>query len=83
MDKKYSREEIVCAVYNILETEFEIDKTMLKEEADLFQDLDLDSIDLVDLAVRLQKYTDKRLSPEEFKKIKTVKDIADTLYAMV
>ena len=83
MDKKFSKEEIYTTLCQILETEFEIDKALLNEDANLFEDLDLDSIDAVDLAVRLQKYTDKRLSPEEFKKIRTIKDVVETLYSLL
>ena len=83
MDKKYSKEEIFTNICKILETEFEIDKSLLKEESNLFTDLDLDSIDVVDLAVRLQQYTDKRLSPEEFKQIRTLKDVVETLYSLL
>lgn len=83
MDKKYSKEEIFTNICNILESEFEIDKSLLKEDSNLFTDLDLDSIDVVDLAVRLQQYTDKRLTPEEFKQIRTLKDVVDTLYSLL
>ena len=83
MDKKFSKEEIFNNLCAILEAEFEIDKSLLKSDADLFKDLDLDSIDMVDLAVRLQQYTDKRLTPEEFKKIRTVNDIVETVYSMI
>ena len=83
MDKKFSKEEIFNNLCTILEAEFEVDKSLLKADADLFKDLDLDSIDMVDLAVRLQQYTDKRLTPEEFKKIRTVNDIVETLYSMI
>ena len=83
MDKKFSKEEIFVKLCQILETEFEIDKSLLKEDANLFDDLDLDSIDIVDIAVRLQQYTEKRLSPEEFKQIKTINDIVETLYTLM
>ena len=83
MDKNFSKEEIFDNLCKILETEFEIEKSLLKENANLFEDLDLDSIDVVDLAVRLQQYTQKRLSPEEFKRIKTIKDVVDTLYSLI
>lgn len=83
MNKKFSKEEIFDNLCKILETEFEIDKSLLNENANLFDDLDLDSIDVVDLAVRLQQYTQKRLSPEEFKQIKTIKDVVDTLYSLI
>ena len=83
MDKKYSKEDIYNKLCEILEEEFEIEKSLINPEANLFTDLELDSIDVVDLAVRLQQYTDKRLSPEEFKQIRTLKDVVDTDYNLV
>lgn len=83
MDKKYSKEEIYNRLCEILENEFEIDKSMINGEANLYSDLDLDSIDAVDMAVRLQQFTDKRISPEEFKQIKTLNDVVDTVYKLI
>ena len=83
MDKKYSKEEIYNKLCEILEEEFEIDKTLLNSDANLFTDLDLDSIDAVDLAVRLQQFTDKRISPEEFKQIRTLNDVVEAIYNLV
>ena len=83
MDKKYSKEEIYSKLCEILAEEFEIDKSLMNNDANLFTDLDLDSIDAVDLAVRLQQYTDKRISPEEFKKIRTLSDVVETIYSLL
>ena len=83
MDKKYSKEEIRKKLCEILLSEFEVDKEKLNNSANLFEDLDLDSIDAVDLVVRLQQFTEKRISPEDFKRIKTVDDVVDTLYEMI
>ncbi len=83
MDKKYSKEEIFNKLCEILEEEFEVDKSLLVPEANLFTDLELDSIDAVDLAVRLQQFTEKRISPEEFKKIRTLNDIVETIYKLL
>ncbi|MCR5261973.1 MAG: acyl carrier protein [Candidatus Gastranaerophilales bacterium] len=83
MDKKYSKEEIYQKICEILTEEFEIEQTKIKDDANLFTDLDLDSIDAVDMAVRLQQFTDKRISPEEFKQIKTVKDVVEAVYKLV
>ncbi|MBQ1612556.1 MAG: acyl carrier protein [Alphaproteobacteria bacterium] len=83
MDKKYSKEEIYNKLCEILEDEFEIDKSLMKREANLFTDLDLDSIDAVDLAVRLQQFTDKRISPEEFKQIRTLNDVVEAIYDLL
>jgi len=83
MDKKYSKEEIYNKLCEILEEEFEIDKSLLNINADLFNDLDLDSIDAVDLAVRLQQFTDKRISPAEFKQIRTLNDVVEAIYNLL
>ena len=83
MDKKFSKEEIFNKICEILEEEFEIEKSMLTPEANVFTDLELDSIDAVDLAVRLQQFTDKRISPEDFKQIRTLDDVAQTVYNLL
>lgn len=55
--------------------DFEIAPEKLTLDANLFEDLELDSIDAVDLAVKLQEFTEKKISPENFKQIRTVNDV--------
>ncbi len=83
MGNKYSKEEIFEAVKNILIEELEINENDITLEANLFEDLDLDSIDAVDIAVRMQKFTDKKLSPSEFKKIRTVGDVVNAVFGLL
>lgn len=83
MDKNFSKEEIFNKICEILKTEFEIDEALLKPEANLFSQLKLDSIDAVDLAVRLQQFTDKRISPEDFRRILTLNDVVETVYNLL
>ena len=83
MGKKYSKEDIYNKFCEILEEEFEIEKSLLNADANLFTDLELDSIDAVDLAVRLQQFTDKRISPEEFKQIRTLNDVVEAIYSII
>jgi acyl carrier protein len=52
-------------------------------EADLFADLGLDSIDAVDLAIKLQEMTGKRVKPQEFKSIRTVGDVVATVQQLL
>ena len=59
----------------ILVETFEIDPAGIMPSANLFEDLDLDSIDAVDLAIKLQEITNKRIKPQEFKAIRTVGDV--------
>ena len=63
----------------ILVDDFEIAPEKLTHEANLFEDLELDSIDAVDLAVKVQYFTEKKIPPENFKKIKTIDDVVDTI----
>ncbi len=83
MDKKYTKEQIYEKLCEIISEEFETDKELIKPESNLFEDLDLDSIDAVDLAVRLQQFIDKRISPEEFKQIRTVNDVVEAVYSLL
>ena len=80
---KYTRDDIFDKLESILVDDFEIEPEKLVPEANLFEDLDLDSIDAVDIAVRMQKFTDKKLSPEEFKKIRTVNDVVEAVYGLL
>jgi len=78
-----TKDKILKELTAILVDELEVSENKVTLEADLFEDLDLDSIDAVDIAVRMQKFTDKKLSPEEFKKIRTVNDVVEAVYALL
>ena len=83
MAEKFTKDEIFDELKKILVEELEIAEDDVKLEANLFEDLDLDSIDAVDIAVRMQKFTDKKLSPAEFKQIRTVNDVVEAVYALL
>ena len=68
-------QEILDKLKSILHEEFEIDPEQIKPETNLFEELDLDSIDAVDLAIKLQEMTGKRIKPETFKSVRTVSDV--------
>ncbi len=70
-----NQEEILNKVSQILEELFEIDPEDIKPEANLYTDLDIDSIDAVDLVVELKKMTGKKIKPEDFKSARTVQDV--------
>ena len=67
--------EILDHLRRILEETFEIDPARVELDTNLFTDLDLDSIDAVDLAIKLQELTGKRIKPEEFKTVRSVADV--------
>ena len=74
-----TKEEILGRINDVLSGEFEIDRAKLVPEARLFEDLDLDSIDAVDLVVRLQQQTSLKVKAEDFKAIRTLGDVADVI----
>lgn len=73
------REEIYPWLVDMLHEMFELDRSKITLDAHLYNDLDIDSIDAVDLAVKLKQLTGKRLQPEVFKKVRTVGDVVDAL----
>ncbi|XPF95687.1 acyl carrier protein [Colwellia sp. RE-S-Sl-9] len=74
-----NREEIYEVLSNILVTLFEIDEEDISMDAHLYEDMDLDSIDAVDLVVKLREITGKKIEPEDFKQVRTVKDVVDAV----
>jgi acyl carrier protein len=67
--------QILSRLRELLADTFEIDPARVTPEADLYRDLDLDSIDAVDLAIKLQEMTGKRIKPDEFRSVRTVNDV--------
>lgn len=72
-------DEIFERLKAVLTESFEVAPDSVMISADLFDDLDLDSIDAVDLAIKVQEITGKRVQPQEFKTIRTVGDVVATV----
>jgi acyl carrier protein len=70
-----TRTEILAELKTSLEEMFDIEHGRITPEARLRDDLDLDSIDAIDLAVRLQKLLKKRIEIEVLKSLETVDDV--------
>ena len=83
MSKQFTKEEIFAKLKEILVEDFEIDEDIIVPDANLFEDLELDSIDAVDLAVKLQYFTDKKISPDNFKQIKTIDDVVIAIEKLI
>lgn len=79
----YTKDEIFKHIKDILVKEFEIDAGKLTPNALLIEDLDLDSIDAVDLVVRLQQIIDCKVAPDDFKQIRTLQDMVDAVEKIV
>ncbi len=71
--------EVINKVNETLHQGFEIPLEALKPEANLFEDLKLDSLDAIDLLVYLEEKLQVKVDGEVFKDVRTLKDV----YAMV
>ena len=66
----------------ILVADFDVSAEAVTSDAQLYESLDLDSIDAVDLIVRLKEETGKRVPPDDFKAVRTIDDVVKVLDAL-
>lgn len=78
-----TREDVLEILKQIMEDLFEIDPELVKPEANLYEDLEVDSIDAVDLVVELRKLTGKQIDPDAFKAVRTVDDVINAVTAII
>jgi acyl carrier protein len=78
-----NREEILIAIKTIMVEMFELDEEAITPEARLYEDLDFDSIDAIDMIVRLKELTGKTVKPEDFKMARTIGDVIEAVYSML
>ncbi|QZN95898.1 acyl carrier protein [Symbiopectobacterium purcellii] len=71
MDKNDIYQEIVSLLVNL----FELNADDITPESRLYEDLELDSIDAVDMVVHLQKRVGRKISPDTFKSVRTVQHV--------
>lgn len=72
---QYTPESIRSEVNKIFMELFELKEEQLKPESHLFNDLGLDSLDAIDMAVRFQREFQLKPSHEDIKAIQTMSDI--------
>jgi len=77
-----SHDEIFEHVKALLVELFEIEPTKISLDAQLYQDLEIDSIDAIDLILRLKDYTGKKVKPEDFKHVRSVGDVVKAVEAL-
>jgi acyl carrier protein len=78
-----TKDEILIKLREVLASTFQLDPATISPESNLFTDLDLDSIDAVELAIQLQEITGKRVKAEDFKSVRTVQDVVGTVHQML
>ena len=78
-----TREEILQKLQDILTEEFDLEREAVTPEAKLYEELELDSIDAVDLLVKMKEFIPGKIDPESFKKALTVQDVVEVLYPLI
>ena len=78
-----SREEIFAYLKELLVEHFEMPEDKITLDARLYDDLDIDSIDAVDLVVELKRITGKKMDPKAFKEVRTVDDVVTAVFDLV
>ena len=72
-----TKEEIFAWVADVLKREFQFGDDDLSPEAHLVDDLDLDSIDAIDLTVRLEEKTGLSFKEDDLKSLQTIQDVVN------
>ncbi len=78
-----NQQELFNHLATILHETFDIDTAIIKPESRLYEDLDIDSIDAVDLIVKLKPIVGKRLQPDAFKSVRTLQDVVDAVHGLL
>lgn len=78
-----TRDDIFNTLRDALVELFELDPKRVTPEANLYQDLEIDSIDAVDLIDHIKRQTGKKIAAEEFKSVRTVNDVVEAVYRLV
>lgn len=75
----HTHDEIFTALKQWMVDLFEIEPEKITMDAHLYEDLDIDSIDAVDLVVKIREVTGKQIQAEEFKHVRHVRDVVDAI----
>jgi acyl carrier protein len=79
----HTKEKIYGFLHESLVSLFEIPPEKITPDANLYEDLDIDSIDAVDLTVKLREFSGRRIQPSDFKQVRTVQDIVDAVFDLL
>jgi acyl carrier protein len=74
-----TKEEVYTKLKEVLVNEFDIDAADITPEANIVTDLDLDSIDAVEMIVKMKPYLNGKIEPDVFKSVKNVDDVVNVL----
>lgn len=78
-----TRQDVLQLIKQLMLEMFEIDNELVTLDARLNEDLDFDSIDAVDMIVKLKEMTGKAVKPDDFKNARTVNDVVESVYTLI
>jgi acyl carrier protein len=78
-----STQEVFEQLRGVLHELFEIDPSKVTFEAHLYNDLEIDSIDTIDLILRLKELTGRKIQPDQFRHVRTVGDAVGAIEALM
>ncbi|QER38665.1 acyl carrier protein [Acinetobacter suaedae] len=77
-----TQEQVLAKLREWMQDLFEIEPDEIQLDSNLYEDLDVDSIDAVDLVVKIKELTGKQVKPEDFKAVRTVQDVVVVIQNM-
>jgi acyl carrier protein len=80
---KPSRDEVFEKLTEILADSFELDRGKITPASTLYEELDLDSIDAIDIFTQLREMTGRRPDPADARKVRTVDELIDFVFAEI
>jgi acyl carrier protein len=79
----HTRESLFIQLKTIMQEQFELDPADINMSSRLREDLDIDSIDAVNLMIELKSLTAKKIALENFHQVKTISDLLDAILAFL
>ena len=80
---EFVKNEILYKVEDVIVDLLAIDRALIKPETKLFEDLDFDSIDAIELILQLEEKYDEKISADKLKSARTIQDVVDCLYELL
>jgi len=78
-----AEQNILEQVRSVLARLFELDPGRIEPSSKLYEDLDIDSLDAIDLMIELKELTGRKVKPEQFKHVRTVGDVVAAVQKLV
>ena len=73
------KQSLFNALKMVLVEQFDVEEDIISLDTNLYEELDIDSIDAVDLMVHIKELTGKKIPPDQFRQIRTVSDVVETI----